>query len=87
MKRRTFVVSAAVGPFLPAIATTVLAPRRPAASPAGEVAAATPGQDVNMMLLPKFLGISVFDQANQGAQEAARRAAESGQARLRRPDR
>jgi rhamnose transport system substrate-binding protein len=25
-----------------------------------------------MMLLPKFLGISVFDQANQGAQEAAK---------------
>ncbi len=29
------------------------------------------GQPVKMMLLPKFLGISVFDQANQGAQEAA----------------
>lgn len=32
---------------------------------------AEPGQDVNMLLLPKFLGIIVFDQANQGAQEAA----------------
>ncbi len=32
---------------------------------------ATPGQDVKMMLLPKFLGILPFDQANQGAQEAA----------------
>jgi rhamnose transport system substrate-binding protein len=31
---------------------------------------ATPGQDVKMMLLPKFLGIIPFDQANQGAQEA-----------------
>ena len=31
---------------------------------------ATPGQDVKMMLLPKFLGILPFDQANQGAQEA-----------------
>ncbi|UCC87532.1 MAG: substrate-binding domain-containing protein [Anaerolineales bacterium] len=31
---------------------------------------ATPGQEVNMVLLPKFLGILVFDQANQGAQEA-----------------
>jgi rhamnose transport system substrate-binding protein len=29
------------------------------------------GQDVKMMLLPKFLGIAVFDQANRGAQEAA----------------
>ncbi len=28
------------------------------------------GQDVNMVLLPKFLGILVFDQANEGAQEA-----------------
>jgi rhamnose transport system substrate-binding protein len=32
---------------------------------------AEPGQDVNMLLLPKFLGIIVFDQANEGAQEAA----------------
>ena len=32
---------------------------------------AEPGQDVNLMLLPKFLGITVFDQANAGAQEAA----------------
>ena len=28
------------------------------------------GQDVDMILLPKFLGILVFDQANEGAQEA-----------------
>ncbi len=28
-------------------------------------------QDVKMMLLPKFLGILSFDQANEGAQEAA----------------
>src|SRR5262249_34842033 len=31
---------------------------------------ATPGQKVNMILLPKFLGVAVFDQAHQGAQEA-----------------
>lgn len=31
---------------------------------------ATPGQEVNLILLPKFLGIAVFDQANQGAEEA-----------------
>jgi rhamnose transport system substrate-binding protein len=37
----------------------------------GEVATAEPGQEVKMMLLPKFLGILPFDQANQGAQEAA----------------
>jgi rhamnose transport system substrate-binding protein len=29
-----------------------------------------PGKEVNMILLPKFLGILVFDQANEGAQEA-----------------
>ena len=31
---------------------------------------ATPGQEVNMILLPKFLGILPFDQAHQGAEEA-----------------
>jgi hypothetical protein len=35
-----------------------------------EAVKATPGQDVPMVLLPKFLGILVFDQANRGAQEA-----------------
>jgi rhamnose transport system substrate-binding protein len=70
MKRRTFVISAAVGPFLPAIATTVVAAQSPEASPVGDAIVATPGQELDMMLLPKFLGIAVFDQANQGAQEA-----------------
>lgn len=37
----------------------------------GEVVTAESGQEVKMMLLPKFLGILPFDQANQGAQEAA----------------
>ncbi|MBA3450293.1 MAG: substrate-binding domain-containing protein [Chloroflexia bacterium] len=37
----------------------------------GDAVSATPGQDVKMMLLPKFLGILPFDQANQGAEEAA----------------
>ncbi|MEJ5246934.1 substrate-binding domain-containing protein [Caldilinea sp.] len=40
------------------------------AAPAAEVVKATPGQAVKMILMPKFLGILVFDQANQGAQEA-----------------
>ena len=31
---------------------------------------ATPGQEYNMVLLPKFLGILPFDQTNVGAQEA-----------------
>lgn len=69
MKRRTLLISAAVGPFLPAIAVTVDA-QSPEAGAPGAGAVATPGQEVNMMLLPKFLGITVFDQANQGAQEA-----------------
>jgi len=29
-----------------------------------------PGKETNMVLLPKFLGILVFDQAHQGAEEA-----------------
>jgi rhamnose transport system substrate-binding protein len=58
------------------------APVAPAA-PAGEEAAPTEeahedataepaaeGEGVDMVLMPKFLGIMVFDQANQGAQEA-----------------
>ncbi|MCC6945811.1 MAG: rhamnose ABC transporter substrate-binding protein [Thermomicrobiales bacterium] len=69
MKRRTLLITAAVGPFMPAIASVVEA-QSPVASPAGGVATATAGQTVNMMLLPKFLGNSVFDQAYQGAQEA-----------------
>lgn len=36
-----------------------------------EVVVAEPGMALNMVLLPKFLGILVFDQANEGAQEAA----------------
>jgi len=42
-----------------------------AESPSGGVITATPGQSVKMMLLPKFLGILPFDQANTGAEEAA----------------
>jgi rhamnose transport system substrate-binding protein len=72
MKRRLLAIVVAIGMLLPALATASLA-QSPVASPAGSpgaVAVATPGQEVNMMLLPKFLGIAVFDQANQGAQEA-----------------
>ena len=32
---------------------------------AQEPVKATPGQEVNMILLPKFLGIAVFDQAHR----------------------
>ncbi|MCA9897210.1 MAG: substrate-binding domain-containing protein [Ardenticatenaceae bacterium] len=37
----------------------------------GGVIVAEPGQQLNGIFLPKFLGILVFDQANTGAQEAA----------------
>ena len=43
-------------------AATEAAPEAAAEAPAGE--------GVPMVLMPKFLGILVFDQANQGAQEA-----------------
>jgi rhamnose transport system substrate-binding protein len=49
--------------------SAVAVAQTPEASPSA-VVTATPGQAVKMMLLPKFLGIAVFDQANQGAQEA-----------------
>jgi rhamnose transport system substrate-binding protein len=39
---------------------------------AGAPAKATPGQDVPMILLPKFMGNLVFDEADQGAEEAAK---------------
>jgi rhamnose transport system substrate-binding protein len=36
----------------------------------GDVIKATPGESVKMLLLPKFTGVAVFDQANEGAEEA-----------------
>ena len=45
-------------------------PTKAPAAPSGATAKATPGQALKMVLLPKFLGIAVFDQANTGAQEA-----------------
>ncbi|CAN5719567.1 hypothetical protein BH10CHL1_BH10CHL1_00600 [soil metagenome] len=41
-------------------------------STSGPAAKATPGKAVKMVLLPKFLGIAVFDQAHDGAEEAAK---------------
>jgi rhamnose transport system substrate-binding protein len=37
---------------------------------AADAAKATPGKSIDMVLLPKFLGIAVFDQAHNGAVEA-----------------
>ena len=41
------------------------------AAPAGDAVTFESGLDFNSILLPKFTGIAVFDQANEGAQEAA----------------
>jgi len=41
------------------------------AAPAGEAVTFETGLEFNSILLPKFTGIAVFDQANEGAQEAA----------------
>jgi rhamnose transport system substrate-binding protein len=49
------------------LATAVLAIGIASGAQAGDL---TPGKAVNMVLLPKFLGIKVFDQAHQGALEA-----------------
>lgn len=43
-----------------------------------EAVKATPGGAVNMVLLPKFLGILPFDQADRGAQEAAKELGNTG---------
>lgn len=43
-----------------------------------EVIEAKPGQAANMVLLPKFLGILPFDQADRGAQEAAKELGNTG---------
>lgn len=51
-------------------ATEAPAEEAPEAAPSGEVVVPEPGQAAKMILMPKFLGILVFDQANQGAQEA-----------------
>ncbi len=60
--RRTIAVAAAAALTVSAFAAPVTAQ---------DAVMAEPGEDVNMLLLPKFLGIIVFDQANEGAQEAA----------------
>ena len=55
----------------PAAAPTAAAAATSAPS-AGGVVKAEPGKSLKMILLPKILGIAVIDQANEGAQEAAK---------------
>jgi len=67
---------ASVSPSSPASPSAEPPTGSPSAEPSesagagGEVVTAEPGQSVKMLLLPKFTGVAVFDQANQGAQEA-----------------
>ena len=61
---------ATAAPATEAPATEAPATEAPATeAPAGAIKA-EPGKSVKMVLLPKFLGIAVFDQANEGAQAA-----------------
>jgi rhamnose transport system substrate-binding protein len=59
-----------MGPFKVYDASNVEAEAGPQAETGGAPVVAEKGLDLNMVLLPKFLGILVFDQANNGAQEA-----------------
>jgi rhamnose transport system substrate-binding protein len=61
------------GAATPTVAATEPATEEPATeepTEGGEVIVAEPGQELKMMLLPKFLGILPFDQAHEGATEA-----------------
>src|SRR5215212_7563895 len=72
MTRRLVSGLVCAGLLMANMGAAVLAQRPVAGTPvSGTAASAEPGQDLKMMLLPKFLGILPFDQANQGAQEAA----------------
>jgi rhamnose transport system substrate-binding protein len=70
-KHRSVAAGMAAAILVTSVAGAALAQSPSAPAMGGEPVVATPGQDVKMMLLPKFLGILPFDQANQGAQEAA----------------
>ncbi len=56
----------------PAVAPTQPPAVAPTQPPAGAVVKATPGKSLKMLFLPKALGNAVFDQAHNGALEAAK---------------
>ncbi len=56
----------------------IVATFTPTARAQGNPIQATKGKNINMVLLPKFLGILPFDQANQGAQEAHKELGNTG---------
>jgi rhamnose transport system substrate-binding protein len=59
-----------MGPFTVYDATNVEKEAGTEGEAKAEVVVATPGQTVDMVLLPKFVGNLVFDQAHDGAKEA-----------------
>ncbi len=60
-------------PTQPPAAAPTQAPAAPTQAPAaGAVVKATPGKSFKMLFEPKFLGNAVFDQAHEGALEAAK---------------
>ncbi len=63
--------TAPVATDVPAQPTEAPAEQPTQAAVSGEPVTFESGQDFNAILLPKFTGIAVFDQANEGAQEAA----------------
>ena len=71
MTTRRFVTGALCAGLLAANMGAAVLGQEASPIASGEAVTATPGQEVKMMLLPKFLGILPFDQANQGAMEAA----------------
>ncbi|MCU0492397.1 MAG: rhamnose ABC transporter substrate-binding protein [Chloroflexaceae bacterium] len=62
--------AATAAPVATAAPAATQAPAATAAPTSGGVIKLEPGKSASMILLPKFLGIAVFDQANEGAQEA-----------------
>ena len=68
VKTRRWVTGVACAGLLAATMAPAVLAQTPVS---GDAVTAEPGQEVKMMLLPKFLGILPFDQANQGAEEAA----------------
>ena len=63
-----------MGPFTVYDASNVEAEAGGDMDSGGDVVVPEPGIEMASILLPKFLGILVFDQANVGAVEAAGRA-------------
>ena len=76
MFKKIIIIVAILSLVLSACTTTTQAPTTaattaPTTGTSGGIVTAVPGKAVNMVLLPKFLGNAVFDQAHDGASEAA----------------